>query len=66
MRNIFKKLTGKREVTKFEDYIVVKCDDEIDREFLALEISEFSYSRDIIVEMLFSDIDNTLTLDYTL
>jgi hypothetical protein len=66
MKNIFKKLTGNREVTKYENCIVVKCDDEIDREFLAIEINEFCYKKDIITDMVFSDLDNTLTLDYTL
>lgn len=63
IRNIFAKLTGPRTVAFAEDSIKIQCSDELDMDFLASEIEEFSYDRDITPEITY-EVNNMLVVSY--
>ena len=66
MRNIFKSLTTPRITQVQDEHIHVICEDGKDREFLILEIQEFAYRKDILVNFTVSDVDNSLYIEYSL
>lgn len=63
IRNIFAKLTGSRTVGFSSDSIKIQCSDELDMDFLASEIEEFCYKRDIIPSLTY-EVNNLLIVSY--